>query len=84
MSRSDQPDAPDHAPDHVPVVTHVLLVGGPTDLPPDLRRYFLRSGETTVKIPHRGGYEHFECVASTRGTDRPPLYQWTERTTAAE
>ncbi|WP_121185894.1 DUF5988 family protein [Nocardiopsis sp. Huas11] len=66
-----------------PGAAHVHLVGGPADLPQELRRHFLRAETDTVTIPHRGGYEHFACVTSTRESGGTPVYQWTKRTTTA-
>ncbi|MBV2362914.1 DUF5988 family protein [Streptomonospora nanhaiensis] len=64
--------------------TEVVLVGGPADIPAELRVHRLRAGESTIKLLHNGGYEHFECVVSTLGRGRPPVFQWTGRTRIAE
>lgn len=61
-----------------------VLVGGPDDL----RERIVAApapGED-LKIPHRGGYEHFK--PTSRHQDGPegrlPVYEWWERTEVAE
>ncbi|MFD0689612.1 DUF5988 family protein [Actinomadura fibrosa] len=63
----------------------VVLVGGPVDLPEAARRTRARDGET-VKILHRGGYEHFERDEQSGGPDpdAPRVFRWTMRTRIAE
>lgn len=56
---------------------HVVLEGGPTDITvPD--QVTVDRGK--IKLPCRGGHEHFERVA---GGD-PSVFRWTMRTTIAE
>jgi hypothetical protein len=60
------------------------LEGGPDDLRE--RIVTLTAPEEDLKIPHRGGYEHFRATA--RRQDSPegqlPVYEWWERTEIAE
>lgn len=60
------------------------LVGGPDDLPE--RIVDAPAPGEDLKIPHRGGYEHFR--ATSRHQDSPqgplPVYEWWERTEIAE
>ncbi|MEU8181229.1 DUF5988 family protein [Micromonospora sp. NPDC049044] len=63
-----------------------MLIGGPADLPPEARAAAIVADATRVKVPHLGGYEHFE-----RADDQPddderqvPEFHWTMRTRIAE
>ncbi|MET9434959.1 DUF5988 family protein [Streptomyces sp. NPDC006551] len=60
------------------------LEGGPDDLRE--RVVPLTAPAEDLKIPHRGGYEHFRATA--RRQDSPegqlPVYEWWERTEIAE
>jgi Family of unknown function (DUF5988) len=64
----------------------LVLEGGPLDLPSGLRRRRARSAEPTIKIAHRGGYEHFQRVGHPDGDTarRQVVYCWTSRTKIAE
>ncbi|GAA2143975.1 DUF5988 family protein [Actinomadura napierensis] len=64
----------------------VVLVGGPDDLPETARRLRAPTAGGTIKIPHRGGYEHFEHDRRTsRPEDQEPaVFRWTMRTRIAE
>jgi hypothetical protein len=63
----------------------VLLSGGPTDLPSASRRLRADAGESRIKMPHCGGYEHFERVDGQETADgRPVVYRWVARTRIAE
>ncbi|MBT2439471.1 hypothetical protein J7E93_04895 [Streptomyces sp. ISL-36] len=61
-----------------------VLEGGPDDLTE--RIVSVTSSDEDLKIPHRGGYEHFK--ATPRHQDGPqgrlPVYEWWERTEIAE
>ncbi|SFC98223.1 DUF5988 family protein [Streptomyces aidingensis] len=61
-----------------------LLEGGPREL--GERVVSATPPEEEIKIPFRGGYEHFR--ATTRQADtvqgRLPVYEWWERTEIAE
>jgi len=61
----------------------VILLGGPPDLPTDVRLQWVSRFETRIKICHYGGYEHFERepVASDDGL---PAFRWADRTKVAE
>jgi hypothetical protein len=65
---------------------HAVLEGGPSDIPETLRSRREPAGTPKIKIPHRGGYEHFECDGdiSTVDNTTPLVYRWTERTKIAE
>ncbi|MFE6839828.1 DUF5988 family protein [Streptomyces sp. NPDC057705] len=60
------------------------LEGGPDDLPD--RIVPIASPGEDLKVPHRGGYEHFK--PTSRQQDGPqgrlPVYEWWERTEIAE
>ncbi|MGR4879921.1 DUF5988 family protein [Streptomyces sp. LARHCF249] len=61
-----------------------VLVGGPDDLSD--RIVAAPAPGEDLKIPHRGGYEHFK--PTSRRQDSPqgqlPVYEWWERTEIAE
>jgi hypothetical protein len=65
-----------------------LLQGGPTSFPEKLRLQRVNARNWKIKVPHRGGYEHFERVdeagdhgESSTGQVR---FRWTTRTKLAE
>lgn len=60
-----------------------VLVGGPDELP---RRVVDIADPTEIKIPFRGGYEHFRPDGRHQETElgRLPVYVWFERTEIAE
>lgn len=63
----------------------VVLEGGSADLPPELRSIKVAAADETVKIQHRGGYEHFERLAGAEcGNGDPVVFRWTMRTRIAE
>jgi uncharacterized protein DUF5988 len=59
-----------------------ILEDGPADLPAELRRRIVEADSYTVKVPHLGGYEHFERVADSG--DASAVFRWTARTRIAE
>ncbi|WP_026411162.1 DUF5988 family protein [Actinomadura oligospora] len=65
--------------------TDAVLVGGPDDLP-EVARHASAGDDTTIKVLHRGGYEHFERDEGLGGREPsgPPVYRWTMRTRIAE
>jgi hypothetical protein len=69
-----------------PATVDAVLEGGPTDLPEQERRRRSTPGEFTIKIMHRGGYEHFtrDADALPAGPSAPAVYRWTTRTRIAE
>lgn len=63
-----------------------ILEGGPETIPAALRVQEVSAFAEKVKLPHYGGYEHFERVCS-RVEDpscREVLFRWTMRTELAE
>jgi hypothetical protein len=68
--------------------THMIqavLEGGPVTLPTDSRTQQVNPDDRIIKVPHYGGYEHFERVGPSFGNaDRPLVYQWVRRTRIAE
>lgn len=63
----------------------VVLVGGPTELPERCRVPRSAVAGRKLKIPLRGGREHFELAGTgdLEGAGRP-VFRWTMRTEAAE
>ncbi|MEV4683161.1 DUF5988 family protein [Streptomyces kurssanovii] len=57
-----------------------VLEGGPDDLPE--RIVPVDDPGQELKIPFRGGYEHFKSTTRTQNTDQGqlPVYEWWERT----
>jgi hypothetical protein len=66
-------------------VVDAVLVGGPDDLPEAARRTRARDGDT-IKVVHRGGYEHFDCDDRPQEQEGhgPRVFRWTMRTRIAE
>lgn len=64
----------------------VLLEGGPHDLPETHRRRRANGTADTIKVPHLGGYEHFERTGEVTAAPGTPcrVYRWTARTLIAE
>jgi hypothetical protein len=63
----------------------VRLVGGPASIGGAARVREVDAQENKIKLPHQGGYEHFERVAETAAGERTvPEFRWTMRTKAAE
>lgn len=60
-----------------------VLRGGPTDLPATLRDRLARRDQQTIKVVHRGGYEHFERVEGAEAVT-PLVFNWVTRTAMAE
>ncbi|MER5756183.1 DUF5988 family protein [Streptomyces sp. NPDC002088] len=60
--------------------TKAVLEGGPSDLPE--RIVSVSALGPDIKIPFRGGYEHFRVTARQQETSagRLPVYEWWERT----
>ncbi len=71
-----------------------VLVGGPSDIEPSRRIVRgVTHDEVKIKIPHRGGYEHFIRDTTQYSADPPPsdsvataavIYHWSTRTEIAE
>ncbi|MEV6773100.1 DUF5988 family protein [Nocardia sp. NPDC051030] len=66
------------------IAPNAFLAGGPSDLPERIVP-IVPSGPD-IKIPHRGGYEHFRPTVRTKETavGTLPIYEWFERTKVAE
>jgi len=60
-----------------------LLEGGPASFGAQLRRRQVPAVVDKVKVPHCGGYEHFERSSTDAGTT-PVVFRWTGRTKIAE
>lgn len=58
------------------LAVHVRLEGGPADITLPAQR--IRVDGTKIKLPHLGGYEHFER------TSESGVFRWTMRTAIAE
>ncbi|MEE1840598.1 DUF5988 family protein [Streptomyces sp. NPDC007076] len=60
--------------------SRAVLEGGPDDLPE--RIVPLTAPGPDIKVPFRGGYEHFRATARHRETaeGKLPVYEWWERT----
>lgn len=63
----------------------VVLKGGPAELPSEMLLEHGVLADRKIKVPHYGGYEHFELVDD--GWSEPggmPVFRWTTRTKVAE
>nr|UPI48926.1 DUF5988 family protein [Micromonospora sp.] len=68
-----------------PGTVEAALIGGPADIPESTRRCRADAGARTIKLAHRGGYEHFELVDTVEvNADGPAIFRWTTRTKIAE
>lgn len=66
-------------------VVDAVLEGGPRTLGPERRAPRVAAGAEKIKVPHCGGYEHFQRErGSRRRGKRPVVYRWTGRTRIAE
>jgi hypothetical protein len=63
-----------------------VLVGGPASIPKALRTQTVNPLEQKIKIPHYGGYEHFERTGKLdeNTSSRQIVFRWTTRTEMAE
>ncbi|AWT45669.1 MULTISPECIES: DUF5988 family protein [Streptomyces] len=61
-----------------------VLHGGPEDL--ERRIVPITPPGTELKIPHKGGYEHFKVTGRHEDTEEGhlPVFEWWERTEVAE
>jgi Family of unknown function (DUF5988) len=59
-----------------------ILEGGPADLPTELRVLRALPADHKIKVPHRGGYEHFE--QTKEHSEGVSVFRWTMRTKIAE
>ncbi|KWX08843.1 hypothetical protein TR74_13085, partial [Carbonactinospora thermoautotrophica] len=60
--------------------------GGPADLPEQARRVRVVDLGQELKLPHRGGYEHFRPTGEHREIEgrRLAVFRWSDRTEIAE
>ena len=65
-------------------IVHAVLEGGPVDIPEGLRKVREPVADAKIKIPHYGGYEHFERAIDADPTALPIVFRWTTRTKVAE
>jgi hypothetical protein len=67
-------------------VIQAILVGGPQSIPETSRVQTVSPLDEKIKLPHYGGYEHFERIGSPAGDTpgRQVIYRWTMRTEMAE
>ncbi|MGO4612860.1 DUF5988 family protein [Nocardia sp. 2YAB30] len=65
-------------------VVKAVLEGGPQDLP--ARIVPITPPGIELKVPFRGGYEHFKVTQREQDTPegRLPVYEWCDRTKIAE
>jgi hypothetical protein len=61
----------------------IALNGGPVEIARRMRASVTEILERKVKVPHRGGYEHFEFATDSAGSV-PVTFSWTMRTKVAE
>jgi hypothetical protein len=63
-----------------------ILHGGPESIPNETRVQLVSPLEEKIKLPHYGGYEHFERIAviDTSGILEEITFNWTMRTEMAE
>jgi hypothetical protein len=65
-----------------------VLVGGPTDIPDDVRACRVGAEDRRLKVVRLGGYEHFERVEgdgrADGPNDGPVVFRWVTRTKIAE
>ncbi|MEU7960676.1 DUF5988 family protein [Micromonospora humida] len=64
------------------VTIQIALEGGPASLPPELRSQWISPDAPKVKIPHNGGYEHFERPDDS--DTEPLVFRWAYRSRIAE
>jgi hypothetical protein len=63
-----------------------ILHGGPETIPNETRVQLVSPLDEKIKLPHYGGYEHFERIAAidTSGILEGITFHWTMRTEIAE
>jgi hypothetical protein len=69
-----------------PVAIQAILVGGPESIPETSRLQTVSPLDEKIKLPHYGGYEHFERVdwCDKHPSARQLTYRWVMRTKIAE
>lgn len=68
------------------VIVQAVLEGGPSTIPDASRTQMVSAIDEKVKLPHYGGYEHFERIGEIDDISPPEriTYYWTMRTEVAE
>lgn len=66
----------------VKTLTKAVLEGGPKTLQKESRSLLIDPNEKKIKVPHRGGYEHFERTDETIQDEL--VFLWKTRTEVAE
>ena len=63
-----------------------ILHGGPENIPDEKRVQPVGPLDEKIKLPHYGGYEHFERIAEldAGGVSEGIVFRWTMRTEIAE
>jgi len=63
-----------------------ILHGGPESIPNETRVQLVSPLDEKIKLPHYGGYEHFERIAMLDASGAPEeiIFRWTMRTEMAE
>jgi len=63
-----------------------ILHGGPESIPDESRVQLVSPLDAKIKLPHHGGYEHFERIAALGdiGVSDEIIFRWTTRTEMAE
>jgi len=63
-----------------------ILHGGPKNIPNETRIQLVSPLDEKIKLPHYGGYEHFErtTMLDGSGTSEEIVFRWTTRTEVAE
>jgi hypothetical protein len=63
-----------------------VLEGGPASLSEALRMQTVSAFAQKIKVPHYGGYEHFERASEVEENASPAhvVFRWTMRTEVAE
>lgn len=61
-----------------------ILDGGPESIPQASRVQLVNSHEEKIKLPHYGGYEHFERTDLFGEDATEIIFRWTMRTKIAE
>jgi hypothetical protein len=63
-----------------------VLEGGPPSIPQSLRMQTVTPLDEKIKIPHYGGYEHFERIGGLdeMSMAQQVIFRWTTRTEIAE
>jgi Family of unknown function (DUF5988) len=61
-----------------------ILEGGPESIPEALRMRTVNPFDEKIKLPHYGGYEHFERLGWPDDEAQHLVFRWITRTEVAE